>query len=718
MTAGVSATGIPTGSPPTPINNLPSPKAIPSGVRPPIPGIKIGGSAALIGVGDFANRLSEGQSVGDAAKGASYTTAGSFAGGAIGFALGGPVGLMVGSMVGGALAGAVYDAAFPPSTEPQPPSGVNPYSKALSFPSGVRYTVFSTNNGRQISSTTFYFQLYSPKTYSTPGGAVVNAWVFEFRSTPTGNLGTIEIDPNTLEFLDPLPDNQPSTPGGDRRNLPRTGSPSSPVVSNPPASIPATSAPGAAKIPGGIGGIPAATVPGTPPENSNRGMNPPTIAPSPRANPLASPAGTLPATPNPFQSPIPGLANKGGTITPILGGLSGPSPDAMTEKNQPTPEGQTVRMTTKTPAQSLAPTPPAPTPAQADEDIVKRLQDMDAMLIGLAASIATLLAKPLSPASPIDLNGEDFQNAVAAGNCRTTQPGGCMRKEFDGIGNQNKANSDKLDAINAGLQGLDLAGTAALSDKLDKIDNKLGPQLPDGGISGLLKKTGDLLGKTWDFLQIDRVLNVLNFTTSLHNAYMLSSNIGQTLFSAIGNILDVFGVEDKEGGALDVGAMVAKWTDNFAKKLFGVSKVEGIKAEWKKLNRIYQAAANVMWSVQSIFDSMRSLQEIAIENTGKIGNALRKAGAVLENAYGPLVERATARNATQKRWDNIREGLESVENAISTVDSAASEVLSVQETLTELQKQRKEVEDSVTAYKSEESKKEADTKAVSVAPSL
>ncbi len=331
---------------------------------------------------------------------------------------------------------------------------------------------------------------------------------------------------------------------------------------------------------------------------------------------------------------------------------------------------------------------------------------------------------------------EDLKNAAAEGTCRTTQPGGCSSKAMQDAADvptkaaeAAKRSADEANKkLDKALEKLDQAANAANFALLNKIDAKLGPQVT-GGITGALgrqmarldkisKLVHDTFSKTWNFLQIDRVLNVLTFITALHNAYMLSSNLGQTLFSAISNVLDVFGIEKSDGSPLDIGEMVAKWTDSFAKKLFGVSTVEGIKQDWKQLNRIYQAASNVIWSVQSIFDSMRSLTEIAIENTGKIGNALRKAGAVFENAYGNLVEKATARNTWQKKMDDFAQGVSSVENVISTVDSAASEVLSIQSTVKELKTQQKEFKDSVDAFKADADKKEADTKKASTSPQL
>lgn len=228
----------------------------------------------------------------------------------------------------------------------------------------------------------------------------------------------------------------------------------------------------------------------------------------------------------------------------------------------------------------------------------------------------------------------------------------------------------------------------------------------------------DLGKRTWDFLQIDRVLQVLTYVTALHNAYFLSSSLGSTLFSAFSNVLAAIGIKDSEDQPLNVGEIVGNWTENFFKSIFGVQVVDGIKAEWKKASRVYQAASNIIWSVQSIFDSSRSLLDLAIENTGKIGNALRQAGVVLENAYGPLVERATARNRFHQRLDDFTNGVSGVENVISNIDSAASEVLSIQETVGQIQEQRAEFQASVDAFKSDQATKETQSKTASTAPQL
>ena len=127
------------------------------------------------------------------------------------------------------------------------------------------------------------------------------------------------------------------------------------------------------------------------------------------------------------------------------------------------------------------------------------------------------------------------------------------------------------------LQGLDLG-------LLGVINTKLGPQLK-GGISGKLNRF-----TKW--LQLDRVLNILTWINTLHNAYMLSSSLGDTLFSVVDNIANFF-FQDEEGVDIDTKSIIGGLVDNVAKNIFGVETWKGMKTTWKQWNRIYQAAANM-----------------------------------------------------------------------------------------------------------------------------
>jgi hypothetical protein len=712
----------------------------PPSSTPQLPKSAIGGGSGGIGMAGTAgsaagiislgSRLASGQPLPQAAAGAAATGVGAgigtAAGAAIGTALLPGAGTAIGGAIGGALGGAIgsalADALMPGSTENQK---ANPTS-------WEQVAYWESPGGKKVNitwyDTTTNKNLFPPNVAGNCLAYSIEANPFtrdvlkrpypeflrirflqDFGSGPTWSHRPEDgmgIDPSTVQVPGEIP--PPAKRGDDARNLaaPLSGA----LPTSPPAPPPATDP----RNPGNPQNFPKPQPRGTPHPSSqpNLGGN------------LPNNVGAVPLKITPFEQVLPGGSNTSGNLLNPGGSVTTGAPTGSTMPAPIAPNVAGVKPSqAPQPVGGLTATPPAAeTKTTSDPRIDEILKQLEAITPQLAL-LPLLFAAQAEKPNP--LSAADTQKAAAAGACDSAAPSGCLGKplgeikdEASGASQAAKSADKKLDEVNAALNLLDLGLLKQINGKVDGIHNKLGAQIPNGGISGLLQKSSRLLSKTWSFLQVDRVLNVLTFITSLHNAYMLSSSLTQTLFSAIANVLDVFGLEDEDGNALDISSMVNKWTQSFFERVFGASAVAGIKAEWTKLNRIYQAASNVIWSVQSIFDSMRSLTEIAIENTGKIGNALRKAGAVFENAYGTMTEKATARNLWQKKIDNFAEGISGIENVVSNVDSAASEALSIQDTVKELKDQQKEFKDSVAAFKDDADSKEAASKTASVAPQL
>lgn len=228
--------------------------------------------------------------------------------------------------------------------------------------------------------------------------------------------------------------------------------------------------------------------------------------------------------------------------------------------------------------------------------------------------------------------------------------------------------------LNALLTGGDIALSAAILQKVNTIDEKVGPQLANGGLSGKLTRLSQ-------WLRLGQIMSVLNFAATLHNAYMLSNALSQTFFSMMSNVLAAAGIKDDEGNPYDVGALVGQSIEAFAQTILGVETVDGIKAEWKAFNRIYQAAANIIFSLQSIGYSILEALEIVGSYVGKIGNALKKYGVVAERAFGWMNPRPDFQNRFFTSIQNITEFVEAI-------DSVAGEVQNIQETAVQLGQQR------------------------------
>ena len=181
---------------------------------------------------------------------------------------------------------------------------------------------------------------------------------------------------------------------------------------------------------------------------------------------------------------------------------------------------------------------------------------------------------------------------------------------------------------------------------------------------------------------VDRALQVATLATTTHNALMLSNNLAQTLFSATDNILKVVGIKikDEKGSEIGIQQVVNSLFLNFANSLFGAENVKSMNANFKKANRIYQAGANIVNSVRSIVDSTRNVSEFIAENTGKIGNALMKYGAIAANAFPKLPEQVNAQSIWVQRLNNLEE-------AASGIEMVTGEVLQITENVKEIKKQ-------------------------------
>jgi hypothetical protein len=277
-----------------------------------------------------------------------------------------------------------------------------------------------------------------------------------------------------------------------------------------------------------------------------------------------------------------------------------------------------------------------------------------------AAFIPALVARP----APLSLN--QTVNAAATGTCRTTQPGGCSHKAINDAANgvKDAAKKNTNDLLNK-LNSLGIAGQTAL---LQKIDLKLGAQIV-GGISGKLNGIAK-------WLQLDRVLNVLTFAATVHNAVQLSNNIAQTLGQSLGNVLTLIGIKDDNNQPLNVNQIIGNSIQNTIKGIVGNENYTQLTTSWAKANRIYQATTNVLNAFQSLSSTILNALEITIGRIGKIGNALRASGEVLENAY-------TWMNP-QPKINRVTQTLETLSAGASTVQMVTQAPLDVINATTEL----------------------------------
>jgi hypothetical protein len=279
-------------------------------------------------------------------------------------------------------------------------------------------------------------------------------------------------------------------------------------------------------------------------------------------------------------------------------------------------------------------------------------------------------------------------SAAKEGACQSSRPGNCPGGVKDQL---DKASSDIINTVGAGtslannqlLQGINNT-VNGIATTVNTVNTKLGAQIT-GGLSAWTGAIAEVVNRS-------QVLNILTYISTLHNAYFLSNALTQTLFSAVSNILTGLGIKDTSkdpaGTPIDVGQVVGQWTEGFAKLIIGAETVNGIKSDWKKYSRIYQAAANVIYSLQSISNSILGALEVVGSHVAKIGNALQRFRSVGEKAYSWM----NPQPFFQNRFTN---GLQQAQEIVSGIDQAASSIVSAQESLNQLNTQTEELKKSI-----------------------
>lgn len=324
----------------------------------------------------------------------------------------------------------------------------------------------------------------------------------------------------------------------------------------------------------------------------------------------------------------------------------------------PIPASEPATTPVTTPTTTPSPTAPATQPSFNPNDLLIPL-----------GTLGVLLTQIRDRTTP-----EALETAAAAGTCRTTQPGGCSSNAMNNAANQGSQNT--LNALGVGAQGVNLK-------LLDIMNTKLGPQMLGGISSGL--------GRLSKSLGIDRLLNVLMTVTVLHNAVMLSGSLKVTLLEMLSSLGNATGLlQTSENENIDLNAVLNKGLNELGELIVGEENWDGIKATYKKHNRIYQAAANIIGSVQGVMNGIANVVSIGAQYTGKIGNALLGNGVIGEGSFSWMNEDVSAKTGKLAAFEKFGETVGETTELLENVSEAAESVVEIQQQATEIVKQNTE----------------------------
>ena len=281
-----------------------------------------------------------------------------------------------------------------------------------------------------------------------------------------------------------------------------------------------------------------------------------------------------------------------------------------------------------------------------------------------------------------------ISTAAEQGVCNSTRPGGCLGNPLNSLRNNQNQILNQLNLLGTGINNAVLNAINTTTTRTlqiaQTVNAKLGAAIP-GGLSGFLQSA-------WNTLNVDKALAVVNNLLLVHNAARLSTDLARTLGDLSSQALSTFGIQDANGNPIDVNEAIGQSIENSIRSVIGDAAFNGVSDFWNRTNRIVTSGANIVNSVRSISDSTQQIAEWTAENTGKIGNALKRWRVVGENAYEWMPERVDATSAARQRFERVREGLENLEEAASSISGVLAEVQSIQEEFNEWDRKQNEFE--------------------------
>ncbi|AFZ56914.1 hypothetical protein H6G54_12075 [Anabaena cylindrica FACHB-243] len=306
-----------------------------------------------------------------------------------------------------------------------------------------------------------------------------------------------------------------------------------------------------------------------------------------------------------------------------------------------------------------------------------------AQIAGLALTIAGInaLIRRFNPGVPGVVNvtniSNNFDNRITNNYVNNSRPNYITNTT-------NTANP----VDSALLKKVDATTTAnlALSANVDattKANLALSTQI-QSGVAFVSTKL--INGFKW--LQLDRVMNLLTFAVTVHNAGMLSQNILVTLTQAMQNVIDLIGVKDDANNPVQLSTLINSSISDFVKNVVGKENYDNVIKQWNYYNRIYQASANIFSSLLNMGDSITQGLQVIGGQTGKIGNALRAWGAVSEKAYGWFNPSPNFSNPLLIKLNNLEE-------TASVVENVSQQPLTIKASKEEVEESSKALADSL-----------------------
>ncbi len=182
--------------------------------------------------------------------------------------------------------------------------------------------------------------------------------------------------------------------------------------------------------------------------------------------------------------------------------------------------------------------------------------------------------------------------------------------------------------------------------------------------------------------------------------------------------LNVFGISDEDGNPIDISGMVGGFVSSGIQRVIGAELYQGLSEGWKKTSAIYTSAMNIYELMTNSMAGIAEGLEIASQYTGKIGNALKKGGVILENAYEWMDENIRVKTGRLGAVQKVIDGIQTTEEVVSNLTEITEQVQETQENINQITEEFDSIRTNVTENETNKKTAEDTGKANSESPDL
>jgi hypothetical protein len=325
-----------------------------------------------------------------------------------------------------------------------------------------------------------------------------------------------------------------------------------------------------------------------------------------------------------------------------------------------------------------------------NNQLTQLLEKSDVDLASTLAILATL-------ATAVALEQSKNQTLTAIGNIPTPTP--CAYPAYHPQNQAERAAiGGKVDGVNTVLGTVTNVQIAEAKTGITNVASLIGSPVAGGAqtVLGGINATQTWLGKFAKSLYLDKIYNGLTLLVTLHNAAMLSRNLAETIGFFIDSGLQALNLKKEDEEPLDLGAQLGKTIENFIKDIVGDDIYNSLSTNWKKASAIYSSAVNILDSLTSMLAGLAESMEIIGNYTGKIGNALKKGGVVLENAYDWMDDNLRLKTGRFAGIQKVVDGINNAEEVVNNLTEVTDSINESQELVNEIKKEWKDIKDKVT----------------------